>query len=427
MANFKFITDVSQIGLLQGLARTRRSLVLSTLGGLALTYGTGFAASWFISEASWSVVMNVFVITGVMFLVLIASYLLTVLIGDLSFAGPWREAVFLEDGGVDKSEAPVANHNGEFLIILVVCIVANAFGLNIATGGFLEQYHNVGYFKVRMRSPSPQLRINGLTDLTKDANFSIWSNPELQAVVLDGFDDPSPEVRKMALWSAGKIELHEARERIIEVMRTDEHPGVRGKAAVALGKLGLYPESRRAVEAMLREAVEPAARVGALRGLGLMASPRSVEVITPLFDAEDDEVMTHAFWAIRQIGSEKARPAVRAVVDADPGHLKRCAAWDALKLVANEDDVLWARRQYQRPDDLGRPCEMRVWEEPHNESHRIVIGDTFREKLIKIVANEAPFEYRSWFQRIVNDPSSPYRLREVASEVIGMIREAEMR
>jgi hypothetical protein len=423
MANFKFITDVSNLDLLQGLAQTRRRLVLSTVGGLAATYGAGFAASWYINEVSGSVIWNMFVITGVMFLVLIASYLLTLLIGDLSFKGPWRETVVLDnlDG---RDDAPVASHSGEFLVILVLAIVGNGVGLNVVTGGFLDQYHTVGYFKVRLRADSPEARVNGLHDLTKPTNRPNWSRPDVQAVVTDAFDDPTPEVRSMAVWAAGEMNIQSATDRLIEVMKEDPAAEVRGRAAIALGKLGLYPKTRKAIESVLKEAEAPEAIVGALRGLGLMASADSVSAILPVIDSDHEDVMLSAFWALRQIGSERARDAVRAVIDSDPSHLRKCAAWDTFKMVASDKDILWARRMYQK-DDLGPPCEMRVWEEPHNTSHRILVGDTFHEKLIKIIANEAGVEYRDWFQRIVNDPSAPGRLREVASEVIGQIRSVE--
>lgn len=423
MANFKFITDVSNLDLLQGLARTRRRLILSTVGGLAATYAAGFGASWYINEVSGSVIWNMFVITGVMFLVLIVSYLLTLLVGDLTFEGPWRETVVLDDpDGPEK--APVASHSGEFLVILILAIVGNGVGLNVITGGFLDEYHTVGYFKVRLRADTPDARVSGLRDLTKPTNRTNWSNPEVQAVVVDAFDDPSPDVRSMAVWSAGEMDIQSATDRLISTMSEDDSPEVRGRAAIALGKLGLYPKSRKAIESVLDDADQPEAIVGALRGLALMESADSVPVILPFIEHDDEQVMLSAFWALRNIGSERARDAVREVIDGDPSHLRKCAAWDTLKKVATDDDILWARRMYQQ-DDLGPPCEMRVWEEPHNTSHRILVGDTFHEKLIKIVANEAGVEYRDWFQRIVNDPSAPGRLREVASEVIGQIRSIE--
>lgn len=423
MAKIKLVTDVSKIGLMQSLAETRRRLVISTVVAVSATYGLGFWSAHYILEVSTSVVANMFIITGNMFLVLIASFLLTVLIGDLTFPGPWRETVFLGNSQENLDQAPVSNHSGEFLVILLLAIVVNAFGLNVATGGFLERYHTVGYFRVWLRADEPDRRLQAFEKMTRDVNFQLWDNTEVQELVLDAFDDPSAEVREMAAWSAGKMDILQAREGLIKLV-DDDNPHVAAEAAIALGKLGLDTTARRAIESRLSATDEVTAQVGALRGLGLMGSDRSVSTVVKLIDSDDDEVMTNAFWALRKIGSEKARPAVRKSLENADSPLKRCAAFDAMKKVASDEDVLWARREYQT-GDFGKPCESRVWEERDGEKRYITIGDSYREKLLKIVANQAAREHRDWFQRIVNDRNEDDRLREVASEVIRQLRQAE--
>jgi hypothetical protein len=131
--------------------------------------------------------------------------------------------------------------------------------------------------------------------------------------------------------------------------------------------------------------------------------------------------MTHAFWALRQIGSEKARDPVRAVIDEDPPLTRRCAAFDTLKKVATQKDMMWARRHYQRLD-YEESCPLKVWTERDGSKHYIVLDDSFKEKVLKIVANEAAADYQDWFQRIINDPDANYRLREVANEVLRQLR-----
>lgn len=416
MAKLKFITDVSNFGLLQSLARTRGRLVLSTLAAIAATYGLGFWSAHYIFEVSNSVVGNMFIITANMFALLIASFLLTVLISDVAFPGPWRETVFLESDPEDLERAPVNNHSGEFFAILLLAILGNAFGLNYATGGFLERYHSVGYFKVRLRAETPARRIETYEQLTRDTNFPLWSNKDVQQLVLDGFEDPDPSVRAMAVWSAGKIELDRARDRVVEIL-DDPSPKVGAAAAVTLGKLTRSVRTREAVEATLDSAESAERRIGALRGLGLMRSERSAEVVVPLLEADDEEVMIHAFWALRRIGSESVRPTIREIIDGDPPKRKLCAAFDTLKKVATDEDILWAKRKYQS-GEFPPPCEERRWTERDGTMRRILIGDSFRVKLLKVVANEAAPEHRDWFQRIVNDPKADDRHREVASDVL---------
>jgi len=420
MAQLRFITDVSNVGLLRGLARTRLRLAVATVVALAGTYGLGFWSAHYIMEVSDSVIANMFVITGNMFALLVASFLLTALLGDLAFPGAWRETVFLDPEGEHLERAPVNNHSGEFFAILILAILGNAFGLNYANGGFLERYHTVGYFKVRLRAEQPERRIDAYEQLTRDTNFALWQHEDVRRLVLEGFDDPDERVQSMAIWSAGKMEISGARQSLVD--KLEGPPSVAATAATTLGKLTYSVRTREAVEATLRSTDSSELRVGALRGLGLMQSDRSVEAILPLLEAEDERVMLHAFWALRRIGSEKARPAVRQIIDGDPPKLELCAAFDTLKKVATDEDLLWARRAYQSgsfPD----PCEERIWRERDGTIHRILIGDRFRVKLIKVVANEAARDHRGWFQRIVNDPEADDRLREVASEVLRQLRQ----
>ncbi len=423
MPKLKLVTDVSKIGLLQSLAETRARLLGSTLIALAATYGLGLWSAHYILERSASVVLNMLIITGTMFLVLLASFLVAATIGDLTFPGPWRETVFVSSSPEDLDRAPVKNHSGEFLIIFLLAVVVNAFGINTAAGGFLDRYHTVGYFDVRLRAEAPAARVEAYEMLTRDVNFQIWENDGVQKLVLEGFEDPAAEVRAIAAWSAGKIDLMNARPRLIELVENDTDPRVVADAAIALGKLGLDAGAREAITSRLASTDSPKIRIGTLRALGLLASSNSVETALEYIDADDERVMIHAFWALRKIGSERARPSVRKRIDPETPLLKRCAAFDALKKVATDKDVSWAKRQYQ-VGSFDQQCPAKVWRERDQTKHRIVIDDSFREKLLKIVANQAASEHRDWFQRIVNDPDAPDRLREVASEVLRQLREA---
>lgn len=419
MAKFKFVTDVSKLGLLENLARTRSRLVVSTLLSLGATYGLGVASAHYVLELSQSVVVNIFIITGNMFLVLVAAFLSTVLAGDLLFSGPWREEAFL--GDESDGDAPVQSHSGEFMVLLILFIVGHAFGVDAATGGFLSKYHSHGYFRVQMRSDAPSTRTRALDQLTARTNYQLWEQPEIRTVVRDALDDPSVDVRSTAAWAAGRMDLKSARPDLIARVREDDHSKVRRTAATALGKLGHDRDTRLTLEQTLQSRPDDETVRGALRGLGLMESAEAVDAIVPLLEADDEGVWVHAYWALRKIGSDRARDAVWNVIQSDPTGTRKCAAFDAFKTVAHDDDALWAQRQYQS-GDFETECEERTWEERHGTVHRLLIGDSFREKLLKIVANQAARDHRDWFQRITNDPSAPDRLRQVASEVLRQLR-----
>jgi HEAT repeat protein len=381
-------------------------------------------------ETSSSVMLNLLIITVLMMMLLVASYLLTVLVGDIFFPGPWREQVILGRTPAD-GRVTVDDHSAEFMIVLIIAVVANAFAINIAADGFLDRYHSEGFFRVRLRAEAPEERLDALEDIADPMNYEIWEIDALQETVVDVFDDPNPEVRQRAYWTAGHMKVLDAQGELIAVLEGDQSPADKQAAAVALAKIDEPKTSRGALEALARRAEDPTVQVGALRGLGLLAQPESIETIIPLTKSDDEEVMTHAYWALREIGNKDARPYVKEVLESNPQGIERCAVYDTMKLVATDEDVTWARREFQRSErkatESKDDCEHVVWTDHDKEQYYIVYGDSFREKLIKIVANTDAFEHREWFQRLVNDPAEPWRIREVANEVLRQIKEEDAR
>ncbi len=428
MPKIKLVANVAEIGLFRSLARTRARLVSAALVSVGATYAAGLWAAGYMFDTSKSVILNMFIITALMMMLLVASYLVTLLIGDLFFPGPWREQVILgrEPAGETIS---VDDHSAEFMIVLILTVVANAFALNWTADGFLDRYHDEGFFAVRLRSDDADERLAALKNIIEPINYELWDLPALQQIVVGAFDDPSPKVRQFAYWTAGKMKDTDAQPKLLAVLRSSASAEDKKAAAIALGKIGEPQASREALEALARGAHEPGAKVGALRGLGLLASAKSVDTILPLTHSPNEQVRIHAFWALRKIGSKKARPLVKKVIAAHPHGVERCAAYDTLKLVANKDDVLWARRQFQRFDsgqEKGNDeCKHIVWTEPDKTQHYIVYGNSYREKLIKIVANADASHHRQWFQRLINDPAEPFRIRQVANEVLRQLKEAQ--
>lgn len=426
MPKIQLITNVSEFGLFRSVAESRARLVAATVASLAATYAAGLWAADYIFEQSTSVMINLLIITAMMMLLLVASYFGTLLLGDLFFPGPWREQVIMGRTPADGSIS-VDDHSAEFMIMLVLVVIANAFALNWAADGFLDRYHDEGFFAVRLRAEEPAERLGALENIADPMNYELWELPALQRIVMDAFDDPNAEVRQRAYWTAGLMKAVDAEDKLIAVLDSDASPADKAAAAVALGKIGDAPTSRKPLEALATEASSPTAKVGALRGLGLLGRQESVAPLIELTKSDDQDVMIHAYWALRKIGSKKARPYVKQVIDSNPAGLKRCAVYDTMKMVATKADVLWARREFQRVDSgqkKGDDCEHVVWTDHDKEQYYIVYGDSYREKLVKIVANADAFNHREWFQRLVNDPNEPFRIRQVATEVLRQIKES---
>jgi HEAT repeat protein len=227
------------------------------------------------------------------------------------------------------------------------------------------------------------------------------------------------------IWNAGELEVVIAREALVEIAKNqDERPTVRAEAAVALGKLGSVERSRKVLEAIVASEDEPEVVIGALRGIALMKSQLSTEVVLARAKSDlNSEIGANALFALRQLQDPDIREWLRSELDEDHEKTTRCALMDTLKLVASDDDVTWARLRFARePKEVG--CDPVIWEERNERQHYILYGDSFRVKFLKIVANASGVEQEAWFQRIVADPNEPWRVREVANEVVLGIKRA---
>lgn len=431
MAKIQLITNVSDFGLFLGVAKTRPRLIAATLIMLAVTGGAGLWTADYILETSQSVGLNLLIITVTMMLVLVTSYFTAMLVGDLFFPGPWREQVLLGKPPAEDSIVSIDDHNLEFVIVLALSVVLNAFALNYITNGFLDRYQAEGFFAVQLRSDDVQDRVDALITIADPMNYELWKRPGLKEVVHQAFEDPDQRVRERAYWTAGLLKIIGAQPALIAVIEGDAAPGEKKEAAVALGKIDDPEISRAPLETLAAQNADPETTVGALRGLGLLARKDSLQIAMDLSDSSDESVMIHALWVIRQIGdTEKARPLVKKGIADGPTGNRRCALYDTLKMVATPEDVLWAKRQFQTTNPElpeSSECEFVVWTDYDESKYILVYGDSYREKLMKIIANADAFAEKDWFQLQVNDPELPFRLRQVGTAVLRQIEEAKYR
>src|SRR5690554_2134081 len=186
MPRSQFVTDVSKWGLLTWSAQSRARLIISTVLATGLTVALGFWTVHYILEVSASVMLNLLIITLTMMLVLVTAFLQAVLVADIFFPGPWREHVFLgrKPQTSDLDLSVVEDHSAEFTIVIILLVLANAFGLNVATGDFLGQYHDEGFFQVRMRSDNPDERLGALEKLGEPNSYELWELEAIQVLMV---------------------------------------------------------------------------------------------------------------------------------------------------------------------------------------------------------------------------------------------------
>ncbi len=424
MPKNKLIGNVAEFGLFQSLARSRARIITSALVSALVSTGLALVSAHYILERSDSVGLNMLLITLNMLVLMVSAYLLAIVVGDLCFAGPWREQVILGlrpelDERDDRDTLVVRDHTAEFLIAIGVIFALHAAALNVMAGGFLDRYHNEAFFEVRMRAEDPEERIAALRDMASPTQSALWERAGARAVARDALTDAHPEVRAQAAWTAGTMGLIEARPALVTILRDTAQPeATRAAAALALGRMGDAVEARDALIQTLAQARSEALRHDTLRAMALMRAPAFGDTLARHIESPDEMTATLALWALRQGPAVTQREAVHAALSrATPGQ-RRCALLDALKFVGDDEDLIWARKQFAR-EDPGERCETRSWEDRDERRHTLIYGDPPRAKLLKIVANAGQAKaQRAWFEQIVADNGEPYEVRQVAGQVL---------
>lgn len=411
----KLRTNISDLGLLRPLILTRGRLSTSTLVVTGIAVGGGLAAAVYILNHSTNVVLNLGLITIAMMCVIVASYLQAVLVGEFTFTGDWRMQVLL--GESEAGSPSVKNHGAEFTIILILAMIANLGLIELGSGGFFDRYHNEGFFEVRLRSQDAEERFRALEDLRDPMNYELWERPRVKELILHHLEDEDTKTAETAVWLVGHLGILEGREQLLKMIQ-NHHPAS-AEALHSLGKLGIHDESRELLEEVASQSDDY--RIPALRGLALMASPLSYDEVLKLVRHQNEDVRIHALWALRAIGDKAGRELIHVRLKTDPSERERCALLDALKFLATKDDINWARMNFA-DTPKNQKCTPLIWEERNEKQHYVTFSDTVRTKFVKIVANVDSKSHQDWFQRLVNDKQEEENIRQVANEVLKMLR-----
>jgi len=413
----KIKTNISDLGLLRSWISTRGRLLISTGLVTILSIAFGLLSALYILDSSTSVVFNLFLITLNMMVLIVASYLQAVLVGDLTFPGPWREQILL--GIPSTSEVSVKNHGAEFTIILVLAMGVNIAAIELGSGGFFDRYHNEGFFEVRLRSDDPRERLAAFEDLRDPMNYVLWTRPRVQELITAHLNDPDDQTAAAAIWLAGHLGIEEARDALITITAESEALAKR-EALHALGKLGTHEIARTRLEEV--STIPSEFQISALRGLALMASPLSYDIAIGLVRAPSEDVRIHALWVVRNLGDSRARVVIRSRLDAQVSDVERCALLDTLKMVGTVEDVTWARLKFNETP-MNETCPPLIWEERNEKQHYVTYSDSNRVKYLKIVANADAKSHLEWLRRLVNDRDEEDHVREVANEVLKRLNE----
>lgn len=426
---FQLITNVSEFGLFQGLAKTRLRLILAAAIATGAWYGATFWVAGFVNGSSTSVELNVVVIAASMLLLLAASYIGAMLFGDLFFPGNWRERVLLgKRVKVDAKSAELLdvdqhrNFNLQFLIALAVIIAGNYYGATAVTGDYLDEYHDVGFLLTQLRSADSVDKTAALAELATPLYRPRWQEPRVKAAIVDELDNPDPEIRGWAVYAAGQAKYEDHFDRLLAEL-DNENAETSAYAAEALGKLG-EKRATAPLVAFLGKAQDPRRQLGALRGLAQLKDPEAGPAIMPLTKSADATVQAHAFWALGQVEYHAAHPQLLELWEKG-SNAEKCGALEAIKYIPAAEDAARFKKAFVVVKD-DHQCPWVHWEDRDEVKTPVMYKAHFRTKFLKIVANSLVrhsriHPERDWFILVASDKDRPFETRKQADEIVRLI------
>lgn len=173
-----------------------------------------------------------------------------------------------------------------------------------------------------LRDPDPQVRRTAV-ELLAELREVLVADPEFESALREVGAHPDPAVRAASignLWRHHRAGLADAEHHL-----SDPDPRVRIEAVLAL-------VSRRAADALVGPATDPAAEVRAevARGLGSIGDPRGAATLTTLAADADSAVVAAAFTALAHTGCPPSAAALATAALAAPEWRIREAAAIAL-------------------------------------------------------------------------------------------------
>lgn len=434
------VTGVGDLGFGARIAKTRGRLAVVALISTAALYLGAMQVAGFVRDTSGSVALNLALITGVLLALLVVAFVQAMLVADLTFPGSWRERVILgravevtDDDSMRASIGKLSDQNLSFYALMAALIVANVVGANLATASFLTEYTSHGYIVTRLRSPDPGDRVRALGHLAHPARAEAQNEPLVRDAVVQRIDDIDAEVRAWAIWFAGTNGMFEAAPRLRAVLsdprRGDEE---RGLAAEALGRLRNEEGAQLMVDLLPEAFGRDRLAIGLLRGLGLVRLEAAASAIAPLTRVDPRDVRAHAYWALGQAGDQSFRTMLFQRLQSDDPET-RCFAAEALKFLVTADDLPVAHAGFATPDET--ECEAVEWVDAFGasgtasvlrggearslraDSAPIIVGESLREKFLKMVFTAGGAAERDFFATVANDTTQSRDIRALAAEL----------
>lgn len=301
---------------LRWVAGTRVRLLIAINVAAVLMLALAPTVGGYVRHESTSPTVDMLLITGWMFILLITSVLEAVLAGDLLFRHQWRERFILGQVDLphDDDEPETVHRSGRtralgFSVIVAVFALLNGMLVNMASGRFLDYYGKFGWYHTVMRGDDTDLKRQAIRDI---ANIQTPSLHELVGdIVVPALGDPDEAVRLEALW--GLVDVSWRMSRSVDILNSEGAHGDRWEYKMA-------DDMRREVSPLGRslfQTGEGEIRVAAARLLGSLRDEAAIPLLTLAVqdEAADSETRVQVVLAIGEMSTLDALDPLLWVVE----------------------------------------------------------------------------------------------------------------
>ena len=427
----ELIPNMYDLGLFKRCLESRRRLRMTASVALLVLTGCFLGAGHFIRYWSSTPVLNIFLVIALYFGVLVVSYLVALVLGDLFFSGPWLEKMRRGSSFVPEDlasqKALMKNRSLTFIAFWTISIAILGVGCDLVTGGNIRWFHTYGGILVSLRSEDASERAQVLKTLSNPFYDTKWSNEDIRAAITERLDDTSDEVRRHAAYLSGRAKISESAERL-EALLTDESASVdaRGDAAIALGRLEWKPARSRLIT-VLRKASEGddprswnvplvmSSLYGFYEMRDAMASQDAIHLLDRCLEKGCDErVLQYAFFYLKSLRvKDGAALSFRVLDSASSGHAMQCYAADLLRFTASKKDVPAMKRVFERTP-IQSMCPV-VYRKYREEAAIIMFeADPMRALFVRAIGNINDRADDDWIWMVGSDVHENLETRKVA-------------
>lgn len=424
----EIIPNMYELGLFKRAMQSRKRLRITAAVALVLLCLLYFGVGRLIHYVLSSLSLSYLCIVGLYFCVLIVSYLIALLVGDIMFAGPWLKKMRLgrkfvpED--IEEQKALVKNRNGYFICVWAASFAVLVLGCDFVTGSHVRWFHTYGGILYSMNSDSTEERTLVLKTISNPYYSKKWQNEEIREKLVDLVSDPDNNVRGFAAYICGKAKISEASEPLITLLNDRSlPPEVRAEAAIALGRLEWKP-ARSQLLTVLRERFKldrsdnvliPSILYAFFTMKDHIAAPDAVNILQScLTETCGENVLQYAFFYLKSLRIKQAAATSFDYLASDQTSASsRCYAADILRFTASPADVPMMKSAFEKtPQALECPV---VYRKFHGEAAVILFEqDTMRALFVRAIGNLKRPEDYDWIWMVGSNPAENLQTRKVA-------------